>query len=100
MAPTAAVMSSAEVISKTQTYLPKMRSANPLTLPGSTLTLSRPAGSASVKDPTARNMTAARARATTSDAARCPRIVSVRESEASTPISMRTNRKIIITAPV
>ena len=46
-------MSSAEVSSKTQTYLPKISSATPLTLPGSALTASRNFGAGRVSEPTA-----------------------------------------------
>jgi hypothetical protein len=93
-------MRRAEVSSKTHTYLPKISSATPLTLPGSSLTASRNFGAGRVTEPIAKNITAARPKHRTMPAAFCPRIVSMSESDESTPTSMRTKRKNIITAPV
>ena len=99
MAPSAAVISSALVISKVQTYLPKMRLATPVTLPPALAWVS-PTGWPNVTPPTAATSSAPRPSASSRDAHCCPLIVSTSESEESTPTSMRTNRNSIITAPV
>ena len=99
-------MSSAEVTSKIQTYWPKISSARPVMLPVSALvatSLSIPACAvcwSMTAAPIAKMSTPARPMTSRNDAQRWPLIVSTIESDESTPTSMRTKRKSIITAPV
>jgi hypothetical protein len=72
----------------------------PVDVAGVAVDVSSPTGSGSTIEPTAEAMTPSRPRARTAAAMRWPRIVSTSESEESTPTSMRTKRKSIITAPV
>src|ERR1035437_1557350 len=99
MAPRAAVMSSALVTSKVQTYLPKIRSAIPVMLPPA-LACVRPTGPAKVTDPSAATSPAPRPAASSRPATFWPLMVSTRESDESTPISISTKRNSIMTAPV
>ena len=100
MAPSAAVMSRALVISKTQTYWPKISSATPVTLPVLALTSARPFMSPRVTAPMAVKSRPPSPKARSSEAHFWPLIVSTSESDESTPTSIRTNRKSIMTAPV
>src|SRR3954451_11775048 len=100
MAPSAAVMSSALVISKAKTYFVNSSRAMPTTLP-SALTSSSPAPPPS---PTPLAMAVmsrpANPSPSTNAARRWPLSVSTSESLESTPTSMSTNRNSISTAPV
>ena len=101
IAPSAAVISSAEVTSKAKTYLVKSSWASEGTLPPAVWTAaSMPVGAAKVTLPTPRASRTAKPRPATAAQKRCPLIVSTRESAESTPTSISTNRKSIMTAPV
>src|SRR4051812_14683589 len=100
IAPSAAVMSSALVISKAKTYFVNSSRAMPTTLP-SALTSSRPAPPPSPTPLAIAVMSSpAKPRPRTNAASRWPRSVSTSESLESTPTSIRTNRNSIRTAPV
>ncbi len=77
-----------------------MSSATPVTLPVSLLAAVRPFMSPKRTEPMAVKMSAPRPKASTSETHFWPLIVSTRESEESTPTSMRTKRNSMMTAPV
>lgn len=99
IAPTAAVMSSAPVISKAKTYLVKIRAARPWTFPAE-LAWPRPVKvfSEALAIPAISRMPKPSPQSTASQ--RCPLMVSFSESAAVTPTSMTTKRKSIMIAPV
>ncbi|CAM5481094.1 hypothetical protein SAURM35S_00112 [Streptomyces aurantiogriseus] len=99
MAPTAAVMSRAPVISKAKTYLVKIRAARPSTLPPA-LASARPLNSVREALPIPATRRMPKPRPQTRASQRWPLMVSFRESAAVTPTSITTNRNSIMIAPV
>ncbi len=99
MAPSAAVISSALVTSKGNTYLVKMRAAIPPTFADPKFGPVVAAGPIAAC-PTIRLSSTSSPIPATPAASRCPLIVSMTESAEVTPTIMRTKRKIISTAPV
>lgn len=99
MAPTAAVISRAPVISKANTYLVKMRAARPSTLP---FAFASPRPLNSVRDalPIPANSRMPKPSPQRRASQRWPLMVSFRESAAVTPTSITTNRNNIMIAPV
>lgn len=99
MAPTAAVMSRAPVISKAKTYFVKIRAARPSTLPPA-LAWARPLNSDSDALPMPAQSRIPKPRPHRRASQRWPLMVSFRESAAVTPTSMTTKRNSIMIAPV
>lgn len=99
MAPTAAVMSRAPVISKAKTYFVKMRAARPSTLPFAFASV-RPLNSVREALPMPAISSTPKPRPHSRASHRCPLMVSFSESAAVTPTSITTNRKSIMIAPV
>ncbi len=94
-------MSSAAVASKTNTYRVKTRAAMPWTLPPwSAFAASRPSGDPTTALPTATTSRTPKLTPAITAQTRWPRMVSTRESAASTPTSISTNRNSIKMAPV
>ena len=102
IAPSAAVISSAPVISNAQTNLPKISPARAVMFPpsGAELTASSPTAAPNLTPPSTPKIITMNPAPSSAAAKRCPRIVSTSESEESTPTSISTNRNSIITAPV
>ncbi|CAM5476813.1 hypothetical protein STENM327S_08319 [Streptomyces tendae] len=99
MAPTAAVMSRAPVISKAKTYLVKTRDAMPSTLPFA-LAWARPVNSVTEALPMPATSRMPKPSPDSRASQRCPLMVSFSESAAVTPTSITTNRNSIMMAPV
>ncbi len=99
MAPRVAMISRAPVSSKAQRYRMKMSSARPSTLPPA-LACSTPTKAVTEHCRCPRSGVSRIRGRRRSRRVRCPRRVSARESDESTPTSMRTKRNSIITAPV
>lgn len=101
IAPTAAVISSAPVISKAKTYLVKMSRASPSTLPPCAL-LAAPRPLKVFSEALAIPAISSTPKPSPQAAAhqRWPFSVSLSESAAVTPTSMTTKRKSIMIAPV
>ncbi len=101
IAPSAAVINRADVASKANTYRLKIRAARPCTLPPlAALASVRPSGSPTMAFPVAKITKAPNPTPASAASGRWPLIVSTRESAASTPTSIRTNKKSIKIAPV
>ena len=100
IAPTAAVISSAEVSSKAKTYLVNSSRAMPCTLPSAFASSSPAAGTPSSARYRPLPTRPAKPSPRTTAATRWPRSVSMSESEASRPTSISTNRNSIMIAPV
>src|SRR5882757_8430343 len=102
MAPSAAVMSSAEVSSNGNRYWVNTSRPMPPTLPPALeLAPASPTGATSPSAPaSAPTSSTTNARPSTAPASRWPRSTSTTESELSLPTSISTNRNSIITAPV
>jgi hypothetical protein len=100
IAASAAVMSSAEVISKANTYLVNSCRASERMLPPCPVAAARPASGANTRLPMASTISVTKPSPAIAAQNRCPRIVSTSESELSTPTSMSVNRNSIMTAPV
>ena len=99
IAPTAAVISSAEVTSKAKTYRENRMLASASMLP-SLLTSERPTTVPRESWPTPTTRVTPRISPPRIANSRWPRIVSTTESEASTPTSISTKRNSIRIAPV
>lgn len=99
MAPIAAVISSAPVTSKAQTYLVKISRARPCTLP-SALASARPVKWSSLALAMPAISSTPNPRPQNTAANRWPFSCSLRESSEVTPTSIITNRKSIMIAPV